>query len=163
MGGGQASSTGQSGSTLNGHGHVRAISQIPRATAHNCEYDPDQALSERSLSPSLEENQSQLMGKLFNNTAEARSSLNWYVPRKIIDSLTRPHSYVCHTEFWPSNIPTLDADAGRLGISVGRFASIPVTLLEYRERLARRAVFRQLHFRPSAQSKWTRMFCIVYC
>ena len=82
----------------------------------------------------------QLMEKLFDNTAEARSSSNWYVPRKIIDSLTRPHSYVCHTEFWPSNIPTLDADAGRLGISVGRYASIPVTLLEYLERLARRAV-----------------------
>ena len=31
---GQASSTGQSGSTLNGHGHVRAISQIPQATSH---------------------------------------------------------------------------------------------------------------------------------
>ena len=71
---------------------------------------------------------------------EARSSPNWYVPRKIIDSLTRPHSYVCHTEFWPSNIPTLDADAGRLGISVGRYTSIPVTLLEYLERLARRVV-----------------------
>ena len=198
-GGGQALSTGQSGSTLSGHGHVRVISQISRATSHNSECDPDQALSERSLSQSLEESQShepainyhetleevysllgdlcpqadqtqdsthvrsllesildqptsskstlpqsstvnQLMGKLFDNTAEARSSPNWYVPRKIIDSLTRPHSYVCHTEFWPSNIPTLDADAGRLGISVGRFASIPVTLLEYLERLAKRGV-----------------------
>ena len=167
--------------------------------SHNFEYDLDQGLSERSLSPSLEESQShepainyhetleevysllgdlcpqvdqtqdsthvrsllelildlptsskstfpqsstvnQLMGKLFDNTAEARSSSNWYVPRKIIDSFTQPHSYVCHTEFWPSNIPTLDGDAGRLGISVGRYASIPVTLLEYLERLARRVV-----------------------
>ena len=57
-----------------------------------------------------------------------------------IDYLARPHSYACHTEFWPSKIPTLDADAGRLGISVGRFASLPVAHLEYLERLARRAV-----------------------
>ena len=55
-------------------------------------------------------------------------------------TLTHPHSYVCHTEFWPSNKPTLDADAGRIGISVGRFTSISVILLEYLERLARRAV-----------------------
>ena len=62
----------------------------------------------------------QLMGKLFDNTAEARNNPNWYVPKKTIDYLARPHSYACHTEFWPSKIPTLDADAGRLGISVGR-------------------------------------------
>ena len=80
------------------------------------------------------------MGKLFDNTAEARNNPNWYVPKKTIDYLTRPHSYACHTEFWPSKIPTLDADAGRLGISVGRFASLPVAHLEYLERLARRAV-----------------------
>ena len=55
-GGGQASSTGQSGSTLSGHGHVHAISQIPRVTSRICEYDPYQALWE--VSPSLEENQS---------------------------------------------------------------------------------------------------------
>ena len=82
----------------------------------------------------------QLMGKLFDNTAEARNNPNWYVPKKTIDYLARPHSYACHTEFWPSKIPTLDADTGRLGISVGRFASLPVAHLEYLERLARRAV-----------------------
>ena len=77
------------------------------------------------------------MGKLFDNTAEARNNPNWYVPKKTIDYLARPHSYACHTEFWPSKIPTLDADAGRLGISVGRFASLPVAHLEYLERLAK--------------------------
>ena len=66
------------------------------------------------------------MGKLFDNTAEARNNPNWYVPKKTIDYLTQPHSYACHTEFWPSKIPTLDTDAGRLGISVGRFASLAV-------------------------------------
>ena len=190
--------TGQSGSTGNGRDHVRTISQDPRAPYHECDYVPDQALSESSLSPSqksqshepatnyhetLEEVYSllgdlcpkadqtqdsarvqsllesildqptssrstlpqsstvnQLMGKLFDNTAEARNNPNWHVPKKTIDYLTRPHSYACHTEFWPSKIPTLDADAGRLGISVGRFASLPVAHLEYLERLARRAV-----------------------
>ena len=67
---GQTSSTGQSGSTLNGHGHVRAISQIPRATSHNSEYDPDQALSERSLSPSLEESQSHEPAINYHETLE---------------------------------------------------------------------------------------------
>ena len=190
--------SGQSGSTGNGRDHVRTISQDPRAPYHECDYVPDQALSESSLSPSqksqshepatnyhetLEEVYSlledlcpkadqtqdsarvqsllesildqpassrstlpqsstvnQLMGKLFDNTAEARNNPNWYVPKKTIDYLTRPHSYACHTEFWPSKIPTLDADAGRLGISVGRFASLPVAQLEYLEQLARRAV-----------------------
>ena len=190
--------TGQSGSTGNGRDHVRTISQDPRAPYHECDYVPDQALSESSLSSSqksqshepatnyhetLEEVYSllgelcpkadqtqdsawvhsllesildqptssrstlpesstvnQLMGKLFDNTAEARNNPNWYVPKKTIDYLARPHSYACHTEFWPSKIPTLDADAGRLGISVGRFASLPVAHLEYLERLARRAV-----------------------
>ena len=130
----------------------------------------DQPTSSKSTLPQSS-TVNQLMGKLFDNTAEARSSSNWYFPRKIIDSLTRPHSYVCHTEFWPSNIPTLDVYAGRLGISVERYASIPITLLEYLERLARRAVAissycvffsAQLHFRPSAQNMWTLMFCIVY-
>ena len=82
----------------------------------------------------------QLIGRLFDNTAEARNNPDWYVPKKTIDYLTRPHSYTCHTEFWPSKIPTLDADAGRLGISVGRFASLPVAQLEYLERLAKRVV-----------------------
>ena len=99
----------------------------------------DQPTSSRSTLPQSS-TVNQLMGKLFDNTAEARNNPNWYVPKKTIDYLTRPHSYACHTEFWPSKIPTLDADAGRLGISVGRFASLPVAHLEYLERLARRAV-----------------------
>ena len=44
--------TGQSGSTGNGRDHVRTISQDPRAPYHECDYVPDQALSESSLSPS---------------------------------------------------------------------------------------------------------------
>ena len=75
-GGGQAASTCQSGSTLNGHGNVRAISQIPPATSHNnCEYDPDQALSERSLSPSLEESQSHEPAINYHETLEEVYSL----------------------------------------------------------------------------------------
>ena len=99
----------------------------------------DQPTSSRSTLPESS-TVNQLMGKLFDNTAEARNNPNWYVPKKTIDYLARPHSYACHTEFWPSKIPTLDADAGRLGISVGRFASLPVAHLEYLEQLARRAV-----------------------
>ena len=72
---GQASSTGQSGSTLNGHGHVRAISQIPRATSHNSDNDPDQALSKRSLSPSLEESQSHEPAINYHETLEEVYSL----------------------------------------------------------------------------------------
>ena len=61
-------------------------------------------------------------------------------------TLSLDHIHTFATEFWPSNIPTLDADAGRLGISVGRYASIPVTLLEYLERLAWRTVAINLHY-----------------
>ena len=69
---GQGSSTG---STLNGYGHVRAISQIPRATYRNSEYDPDQALSERSFSPSLEESQSREPAINYHETLEEVCSL----------------------------------------------------------------------------------------
>ena len=44
--------SGQSGSTGNGRDHVRTIGQDPRAPYHECDYVPDQALSESSLSPS---------------------------------------------------------------------------------------------------------------
>ena len=82
---GQASSTGQSGSTLNGHGHVCAISQIPRATSHNSEYDLDQALSERSLSPPLEDSQSHEPAMNYHETLdEVYSLLGDLCPRLII-------------------------------------------------------------------------------
>ena len=42
--------TGQSGSAGNGRDHVRTISQDPRAPYHECDYVPDQALSESSFS-----------------------------------------------------------------------------------------------------------------
>ena len=66
--------TGQSGSTGNGRDHVWTISQDPRAPYHECDYVPDQALSESSLSSS-QKSQSHEPATNYHETLEEVYSL----------------------------------------------------------------------------------------
>ena len=96
-----------------------------------------------SSSPSLPQSSSvqKLVEVMLGATATGdRSKPDWTLSSKVLASLTNPRSYVCHSEYWPGDLPKLDVDAGRLGINAGKSASVKVSTLETLERLARRVV-----------------------
>ena len=96
--------TGQSGSTGNGRDHVRTISQDPRAPYHECDYVPDQALSESSLSPSQKSKSHEPATNYHETLEEVYSLWETFAPR-LTKLKTARESNSCLSLFWTSLLP----------------------------------------------------------